>query len=69
MTIEVNGEPRTVEAGVTVASLLETLGLNERGPAGIAVAVDRQVVPRSEYATRELTEGARVEILRAVGGG
>lgn len=68
MRIEVNGEPRTVEPGETVEGLLRELGLVERA-TGLAVAVDRSVVPRSRYATTTLDEGAKVEILRAVGGG
>ena len=36
---------------------------------GVAVAVDAEVVPRTEWETHELTEGARVEVLRAIQGG
>ena len=36
---------------------------------GVAVAINREVVPRSEYARRQLCDGDRVEILEAVGGG
>jgi len=49
-----------------VRVLLERLGLDGRR---IAVAVERDVVPRSEYARRRLCDGDRVEILEAVGGG
>ncbi|MEO0602576.1 MAG: sulfur carrier protein ThiS [Myxococcota bacterium] len=69
MRVNVNGEERTVEPDATVADLLAQLGLAERAVSGLAVAVDRRVVPRSEYATKALDEGAQVEILRAVGGG
>jgi sulfur carrier protein len=33
------------------------------------VAVDAEVVPRTEWERHELNEGARVEILRAIQGG
>nr|MBA2320723.1 sulfur carrier protein ThiS [Deltaproteobacteria bacterium] len=36
---------------------------------GVAVAVDRQVVPRSAHAATPIRPGAEVEVLRAVGGG
>jgi sulfur carrier protein len=62
----VNGEPREVEAGCSVARLLELLGLDRRR---VAVAVNRDVVPRSAFAERALVPGDRVEILEAVGGG
>jgi sulfur carrier protein len=65
-TLEVNGEPREVEAGCSVARLLEVLGLGRRR---VAVAVNRDVVPRSSFASRALGPGDRVEILEAVGGG
>lgn len=66
MTLKVNGEAQQVPAGCTIAELLDQLGLNRDG---VAVAVDGQVVPRTRHASTELTEGAAVEIIRAVGGG
>ncbi|HHO53838.1 MAG TPA: sulfur carrier protein ThiS [Deltaproteobacteria bacterium] len=66
MIVQVNGDQRRLEAGATVASLLASLGL---ASGGVAVAVDRRVIPRSEHARTLLTDGAVVEILRAVGGG
>jgi thiamine biosynthesis protein ThiS len=62
----VNGEPRTLTEGTSVAELIELLGLEGRK---LAVAIDRQVVLRSHYRTRQLAAGNRVEILEAVGGG
>jgi len=66
LSIRVNGEARTVRAGASVADLVETLGLGGRK---LAVAVNRAVVPRAQHARRQLSEGDRVEILEAVGGG
>jgi len=62
----VNGESRAVPAGCTVAGLVELLGLTGRR---VAVAVNRDVVPRSAFGSRQLASGDRVEILEAVGGG
>ena len=39
------------------------------GARGVAVAVDAEVVPRGEWDTTELDDGARVEVLRAIQGG
>ncbi|MGI8844738.1 MAG: sulfur carrier protein ThiS, partial [Thermoleophilaceae bacterium] len=36
---------------------------------GVAVAVDGEVVPRAQWATRELGAGGQVEVLHAVQGG
>jgi sulfur carrier protein len=49
-----------------VAELIEALGLSGRK---LAVAVNREVVPRAHYRKRRLADGDRVEILEAVGGG
>jgi thiamine biosynthesis protein ThiS len=66
VTVTVNGQPREVAHDCTLAELLEALGYRAEG---VAVAVDRQVVPRSELAHRRVRPGAEVEVLRAVGGG
>ena len=66
LAIRVNGEPREVASGSTLAQLVDALGLTGRK---IAVAVNRDVVPRAAHAARVLRAGDRVEILEAVGGG
>ena len=64
--ILVNGEPSAIAPGTTLRELLAALGAPDRG---VAVAVDAEVVPRGEWPRRELSEGARVEVLRAIQGG
>jgi len=64
--IIINGEPRGIAGGLTVAQLLVELGAPERG---VAVAVDAEVVPRSEWDDVVVDDGARVEVLTAVQGG
>ena len=68
MTIVVNGERRELPAGTTVRALIEALGV-PGGVRGVAIAVDAEVVPRGEWETTELGDGARVEVLRAIQGG
>jgi sulfur carrier protein len=65
MKVTVNDETVEVAEQMTVAGLLETLGIPEKG---IAVAVDWAVLPRSEWETA-LSDGARVEVVTAVQGG
>jgi len=65
LSISVNGERCRIPAGSTVRSLLQQLAISGR----VAVAIDREVVPRSQHAQRQLRDGDRVEILEAVGGG
>lgn len=66
MKIAVNGKPRVVDDGWTVSCLIQDLRLS---PSGIAVAVNRTVVPRSQRGLVELRETDSVEIIQAVGGG
>ncbi len=67
--IVVNGEANTaVAAGSTVRVLLDTLGVDAEA-RGIAVAVDRTVVPRAAWETTVVADEAHVEILTAVQGG
>ncbi|MFQ5894926.1 MAG: sulfur carrier protein ThiS [Nitrospinota bacterium] len=66
MKLILNGEEREFEGPLTVADLLGRLGISGEG---IAVAVNLEVVPRGELDRRQLVEGERVEIVRAVGGG
>jgi len=68
MIIKVNGQPREVAPPVRLSDVLD-LPEGATTPRGMAVAVDGEVVPRSQHATIELTEGARVEIVTAVQGG
>ena len=66
MKIWVNGEPREVEDGTTLAGLLTALALS--GP-GVAVEVNAEVVRRARHTEQRLAEGDRVEIVTFVGGG
>jgi sulfur carrier protein len=66
MRIMVNGEPRSVADGATVADVLTVLGVPS---TGVAVAVDGEVVRRADWSVSELDDGAAVEVLTAVQGG
>ena len=68
MTVLVNGERRELPPGTTVSGLLDALAV-QAGGRGVAVAVDAEVVPRGEWETTELGDGARVEVVRAIQGG
>ena len=66
MKITINGEERELPEGMTVASLLSSLGAAR---SGIAVARNENVVRRSEYETLVIAAGDSVEIIKAVAGG
>ncbi|MEI6675033.1 MAG: sulfur carrier protein ThiS [Verrucomicrobiota bacterium] len=66
MTILLNGSPHPLTAPVTLAALLETLGL-----AGKPVVVELNAVavfPR-DYAHTPVLDGARLEVVTLAAGG
>jgi sulfur carrier protein len=66
--IVLNGQTSELCAGDTLAAALRRLGL-ELDARGVAVAVDGEVVPRTAWASFELPDDARVEVLTAMQGG
>jgi sulfur carrier protein len=66
--IWLNGEETDGLDGATVDALLGTLPVDPQR-RGVAVAVDDEVVPRTEWATTIVPAGARVEVLTAMQGG
>jgi sulfur carrier protein len=68
MRVVLNGAQTDLADGATGQTAVEALDLPAAG-RGVAVAVDAEVVPRTQWQTHELNEGARVEILRAIQGG
>ena len=68
MKVLLNGSQTELADGATVQTAVEALDLPASG-RGVAVAVDAEVVPRTQWQTHELNDGARVEVLRAIQGG
>jgi thiamine biosynthesis protein ThiS len=68
IALSVNGEPVRVAPGSTIADLVAHL-TEEDDPKGVAVAVDRCVVPHSEWATTPARAGSLVEVVSAAAGG
>jgi sulfur carrier protein len=66
MRLTINGEQTERPDGSTVTDLLKSLGLSRDG---VAVAVNRRVVPRTAHPSHQLQAGDRVEVIQAVGGG
>jgi thiamine biosynthesis protein ThiS len=64
--IQVNGEPRDVEDGLTIGALLEELKIR---PARVVIEVNREIVGRDAYASTRLKDGDTLEIVHFVGGG
>ncbi|WP_461828823.1 sulfur carrier protein ThiS [Aquifex sp.] len=66
--IILNGEEREIPKEMSVMELLKEVGVKFR-EVGLAVAINEEVVPKSEYERRIVKEGDKVEIVQLVGGG
>lgn len=66
MEIELNGAPHTVADKQSVQELIAALDLANKS---LAVAVNREIVPRQQWPQRLLKAHDRVDIVRAIGGG
>jgi sulfur carrier protein len=68
IAINLNGEAVRVAAGTTIADVVAGL-TQEDDPKGVAVAVDRCVIPRSEWTKTPARAGSLVEVVSAAAGG
>jgi len=66
MTVQINGEKKKFKEGLSVALLLEELGIR---PGRVVVELNRDVVAREAHGQTVLKEGDAVEIVHFVGGG
>lgn len=66
MQVQLNGEAREIEPGMTVADLVVQLGGD---PRGIAIERNLEIVPKSQHGAVLLEEGDRLEVVQFVGGG
>lgn len=66
ISIELNGEARTIAESDSVQDLIDALSLTNQA---LAVAVNREVVPRAKWREHRFAVGDKVDIVRAIGGG
>lgn len=66
MRLILNGKETSSDAA-SIAELLRMLDVTD--PRGVAVAVNGEVIARTSWDQVQLSEGERVEVLRAVQGG
>ena len=66
ITVSVNGAMRQFPQIISVAALIEEMGLT-----GKRIALERngEIVPRSLFAAQQLVDGDKLEVVVAVGGG
>ena len=66
MRLTINGETRELPDETTIAAMLDVLGVRRDG---VAVEVNREIIPRSRHGEVKLRGGDVVEIVTFVGGG
>ncbi|NKZ06222.1 sulfur carrier protein ThiS [Actinomadura latina] len=66
MKVTVNGEPRELAEGASVAAAVASVST---AGTGVAAALNDEVVRRSAWETTALRDGDRLEVLTAVQGG
>lgn len=66
MKITINGEQQVLAAETSIEQLIEQLELQGRR---LAVELNLEIVPRSDYGRRLLKDGDIIEIVQAIGGG
>ena len=67
MDITLNGKITVVDEDITIIDWLHSLSLSDR--TAIAVALNGEVVTKSNYTTVTLKQGDSLEIVNAIGGG
>ncbi len=66
MLVHINGETQQIPDGITIADLIEEMQLGNRR---LAIEINGEILPRSEYARRTLHTDDKLEIVHAIGGG
>jgi sulfur carrier protein len=66
MHLFINGEDKTFSDALTLAQLVEQLGM--KGDR-VAVELNREIVSRAQWAETTLKDGDRLEVVHFVGGG
>ena len=65
-SVTINGDPRRVAAGATIAAMLRELGID---PRRVAVERNLAIVPKSTLEDVRVDDGDQYEIVHFVGGG
>lgn len=66
MKLIINGKERNLRSSSTLTELVQELEITA---PHFAMALNQQVIPKSQYSDTALKEGDKVEIVHAVGGG
>ena len=66
MLITLNGKEKSLNENTILKHLIEELGIADKR---IAVEINQEIIPKSEYANYAIRDGDTIEIVHAIGGG
>ena len=66
MNLIINGEDRQFDSALSIAALLDRLGMK---PDRVAVELNRELIPRERWTATNLSDDDKLEIVHFVGGG
>ena len=66
MKLQINGEARDFSDGLTLAELIDQLGMK---PDRVAVELNLEIAPRATWESTPLKDGDKLEVVHFVGGG
>ena len=66
ITIVLNGEKTEIQAGTNIEQLLQKLNIDNKR---LAVEINQEIIPRSEFSSQTFSDMDKVEIVQAIGGG
>jgi len=66
MKVFLNGEENNINNNLTAQQLLSAMGYQNKR---IALEINGQVIPKSEYSNKIIVENDKIEVISAIGGG
>ena len=66
ITIILNGKEKQIDSNSNIEQLLKDLNLENKR---LAVEINENIIPRSEFSGHLLKEADKIEIVQAIGGG
>ena len=66
MELIINGDQRLIESSYSLMDLLVSLEMTQ---GQIAIELNGEIIPKSTFQQQQLSDGDKIEIVQAIGGG
>lgn len=66
MELIINGDQRLIDSSYSLMDLLVSLEMTQ---GHIAVELNGEIIPKSTFQKQQLSDGDKIEIVQAIGGG